>query len=251
MDNTTFNLLLNRRSVRPYKTDQPTDDVIQAIVRAGQQAPFASQLYNVLLERKNIQPCSAPLLFTVCADLHRLERFMALQGRKLVTNDFSLLLFAVQDTAYMAENMVIAAESLGLGSCFLGDAPYQAGHIKQKYKLPMRVFPIVQLAMDYPDEEVPPRPRYPLSFTLFEDEYPELTDEQVAEAMKVMDDGYLAQDYYRRQKAKIRLDGEREETFSYDNYSWTEHISRKWGQWYSSPDELLKQLRACRFNLCE
>ena len=36
---------------------------------------------------------------------------------------------------------------------------------------------------------------------------------------------------------------------NYDNYSWTEHISRKWGQWYASPDELLEQLRLRGFKL--
>jgi FMN reductase (NADPH) len=235
--------------VRRYKPDQPADEVIRTIVCAGQQAPFASQLYSVLLSRKKKQPFGAPLMFTICADLYKLERFMALRGWKVVTNDLSLLMFAVQDAAYMAENMVIAAESLGMGSCFLGAAPYQAARIAKQYKLPKRVLPIVQLIMGYPDEEFPPRPRYPLSFTLFEDEYPELTDEQVAEAMKVMDDGYLAQEYYRRQKARIRLEGGREETFTYDNYSWTEHISRKWGQWYASPAELLEQLKACGFDL--
>jgi hypothetical protein len=60
--------------------------------------------------------------------------------------------------------------------------------------------------------------------------------------MRVMDDGYLEQGYYRKQKAKIRLEAGRPETFTYDNYSWTEHISRKWGQWYASPKELLEQL---------
>ncbi len=249
MENTVLTTMLNRRSVRRYKPDQPSDETIQAIVCAGQQAPFASQLYSVLLSRKKKQPFGAPLMFTICADLYRLERFMALRGWKVVTNDLSLLLFAVQDATYMAENMVIAAESLGLGSCFLGAAPYQAARIAKQYKLPKRVFPIVQLVMGYPDEEFPPRPRFPLSFTLFEDEYPELTDDQVSEAMKVMDEGYLAQGYYRKQKAKIRLEGGREETFTYDNYSWTEHISRKWGQWYASPEELLEQLKACGFDV--
>src|SRR5512142_797605 len=225
MGNTVLTTMLNRRSVRRYKPDQPSDEVIQSIVCAGQQAPFASQLYSVILSRKKKHPFGAPLMFTICADLYRLERFMALRGWKVVTNDLSLLLFAVQDAAYMAENMVIAAESLGLGSCFLGAAPYQAARIAKQYKLPKRVFPIVQLVMGYPNEEFPPRPRFPLSFTLFEDEYPELTDEQVAAAMKIMDDGYLAQGYYRKQKAKIRLEEGREETFTYDNYSWTEHIS--------------------------
>ena len=63
----------------------------------------------------------------------------------------------------------------------------------------------------------------------------------------VMDEGYLAQGYYRKQRAKIKLEGEREETFTYDDYSWTEHISRKWGQWLSDPRELLVQLEQCGF----
>ncbi len=249
MENSTINAMLNHKSVRCYKPDQPTDEVVQAIVRAGQQAPFSSQLCSVLLTRKKKAPYNAPLWFTICVDIYKLERFMALRGWQVVTNELSLLFFGIQDAAYLAENMVIAAESLGLGTCFLGAAPFQAARIAKQFRLPKHVFPIVQLVMGYPAEERPPRPRYPLWFTLFEDEYPDFTDEQVAEAMKVMDDGYLAQDYYRRQDAMIHLDIDRPETFTYDNYSWTEHISRKWGQWYPDPAYLLEQLKACGFEL--
>lgn len=145
--------------------------------------------------------------------------------------------------------MVMAAESLGLGSVFLGNAPYQSKHIIKKYKLPPLVFPLVQLAMGYPAEDPPPRPRYPLEYTLFEDEYPEHSQEQLAEAMKVMDEGYLAQEYYRRANVMINLQGEREETFTFDDYSWTEHISRKWGQWFPDPDNILEQIKGCGFDL--
>ena len=147
----------------------------------------------------------------------------------------------------MAENMVIAAESLGMGSCFLGMTPYRAERIQKQYKLPKRVFPLVELVLGYPAEEFPPRPRYPLEFTLFEDGYPELTDAMIEDAMRVMDEGYRAQGYYRKLKAKISLEVEREETFTYDSYSWTEHISRKWGQWLSDPKELLDQMEKCGF----
>jgi hypothetical protein len=147
----------------------------------------------------------------------------------------------------MAENMVIAGESLGMGSCFLGNAFYRVKQIQKRYKLPKRVFPLVELVMGYPAEEFPTRPRYPMEFTLFEDGYPEMTDEMVDKAMKVMDEGYLEQGYYRRQKAKIKLEVQKEETFTYDNYSWTEHISRKWGQWMGDLDEILEQLEACGF----
>jgi nitroreductase len=143
--------------------------------------------------------------------------------------------------------MVIAAESLGLGSCFLGGVPYRADKISEQYKLPRRVFPLVGLTMGYPAQDPPTRPRYPLDFALFEGEYPEFSDEQVERAMAEMDEGYLAQDYYRRPKIMIRLEGDREETFTYDTYSWTEHISRKTGQWLQSPDQLLAQFAACGF----
>ena len=242
IENQVIDTLINHKSVRKYKPDQPSDEILETIVRAGQQAPFASQLYSVLLSRKRKGPFGAPLWFTICVDLHKLECFMKVRGWEVVTNDLTLLFFGIQDAAYMAENMVVAGESLGLGTCFLGSAPYLARRVAKEFKLPKRVFPLVQLVMGYPDEVFPPRPRYPLGFTLFEDEYPQFSEEQVADAMKVMDEGYLAQDYYRKQRAKIRLEGEREETFTYDNYSWTEHISRKWGQWYRTPDALLEQL---------
>jgi len=250
MNNPVIETMLKHRSVRKYTTEKPTDEIIQTIVKAGQQAPFASQLYSVLLTRRKA-PYLAPLWFTICVDLYKMERFMKLRSWEVVTNDLSLLFFGIQDAAYMAENMVIAGESLGLFSCFLGNAPYRADKIARNFKLPPRVFPLVELVMGYPAEEFPPRPRWPLSFTLFEDQYPEFTDEQVTEAMKVMDDGYLAQDYYIKQKAKILLEKGRKETFTYKDYSWTEHISRKWGQWYESPDELLKQLEKRGFKLGE
>jgi len=251
VENPVIESILNRRSVRKYNAEQPSDEVIEAIVRAGQQAPFASQLYSVLLTRKKKGPFGAPLWFTICVDLYKLQRFMKIRGWEVVTNDLSLLFFGIQDAAYMAENMVIAAESLGLGSCFLGNATYLADRIAREFKLPLRVLPLVGLVMGYPAENFPPRPRYPLWFTLFEDEYPDFSDEQVAEAMKVMDDGYLAQGYYRKQKVKIKLETERPEMFTYDTYSWTEHISRKWGQWYHSPKELLDQLQKRGFTFEE
>ncbi len=249
IENPVIRTLLSHRSVRKYTDQKPTDEMVETIVRAGQQAPFASQLYSVLLSRKRKAPFGAPLWFTICVDMYKMELIMARRGWKVVTNDLSILLFAIQDASLMAGNMVVAGRSLGLGSCFLGAAPYQAGRIRKEFKLPRRVFPLVQLVMGYPAEELPPRPRYPLEFTLFEDAYPELTDDRVERAMKVMDEGYLAQDYYARQKAKIRLEGGKKETFTYEDYSWTEHISRKWGQWYRSPDDLLDGLEECGFEL--
>lgn len=115
--------------------------------------------------------------------------------------------------------------------------------------VPSRVLPMVELVMGYPDEDFPPRPRYPLDFTLFEGEYPSLSDDQVRLAVDVMDEGYLAQDYYKHAKAKIALEDGRPDSYDYDSYSWTEHISRKWGQWMPDAADMLGALRERGFDL--
>jgi len=250
LDNPVIAALLNRTSIRTYTDQAPSDEVIETIVRAGQQAPFAYQMGSLLFSRdRDRNPFKAPLFFIICVDSHRHQAIMARRGWTIVQNDLSLLLFGIQDAALMAENMVVAAESLGMGSCFLGGVPYGAGGIIKRFKLPERVFPLVGLTMGYPDEAPPPRPRYPLDFALFEDEYPRFSEEQVERAATEMDEGYLAQDYYRPLQAMIHLEDGREETFTYDTYSWTEHISRKAGQWERSPDQLLKQFAACGFHI--
>jgi hypothetical protein len=219
-------------------------------VRAGQQAPFAYQLGSLLLSRdikKN--PWNAPLYFIICVDSHRFERIMQRRGWEVASNDLSLLLLGIQDAALMAENMVIAAESLGLGSCFLGAVPYYAGEIIQQFKLPQRVFPLVGLGMGYPASNPPTRPRYPLEFCLFEDQYPGFELGMIEKAMQVMDEGYLAQDYYRKANYIIPLDGVKEEKYTFENYSWTEHISRKLGLWQRSPKGILRALEQCGFKI--
>jgi len=242
--------MLAHKSIREYTDEMPSDDLIKTIVRAGQQAPFAFQCYSILLSRnKKKNPYKAPLLFTICVDPHKFELIMAKRGWKLIINDLSLMLLAIQDAALMTENMIVAARSLGLGSCLLGNAHNRADKIAKEYDLPERVLPLVQLVMGYPAEDPPPRPRYPLEFTLFEGKYPKLSENAVSNAMRQMDKGYLAQEYYRKRKAMIPLTVKRKETYTYDNYSWTEHISRKLGQWQPEPDEILKQLEKRGFHL--
>ena len=250
--NQTIETLMNRKSVRKYTDRKLSKDELDVIVRAGQQAPFASQLYSVLYSTEGPIAFHAPIWFVICVDAYKVERFMKLRGWDIVTNDLTLLLLGMQDAAYMAQNMIIAAESLGIGSCFLGAVSSSASRIKtlsERFELPNRVLPMVELVMGYPDEDFPTRPRYPLAFTLFENKYPELSDEEVKTAMKVMDDGYLEQEYYRKQNARIKTEDGRKDDYTFDNYSWTEHISRKWGQWVKSPNELLDTLKERGFSL--
>lgn len=248
--NEIIDVMMNRKSIRKYKTEIPSDEVIETVVRAGMQAPFAFQAYSVVLLRdRKRNAFNAPLQFVICADVHRVELFMRQRGWTLKTNDATMLLFAMQDACYMAENMVIAAESLGMGSCFLGGALFAAAQLKKNLKLPDKVFPFVMLAMGCPDENPPVRPRYPLDYVFFEGKYPKLNHKRVKAAMKAMDEYYLNVGYYRKLKAKIPLVGGKKETFTYDNYTWTEHISRKCGQWSPDVGGQLRQLGACGFEI--
>jgi nitroreductase len=80
LENPVIKTMLNRKSIRRYTEEIPSDEVLETIVRAGQQAPFASQLGSLLLSRdpeKN--KFKAPLLFTICVDVHKWELIMAPQ----------------------------------------------------------------------------------------------------------------------------------------------------------------------------
>jgi nitroreductase len=247
--NETINIMLNRKSIRRYEEMMPSQEVVATIVRAGQQAPFASQLASLLLRRDpERNKFNAPLLFTVCIDAYKWGLIMEQRNWQMMADDSQLILLGMQDAALMAENMVIAGESLGLGSCFLGNAPYKSEEIIAEYNLPPRVFPMVQLTMGYPAESPPPRPRYPMEFVLFEGSYPEFTHSEIRSAMAQMDEGYLAQDYYRVNKAMIPIKIDREEAFTLKSYSWTEHICRKWGQW-SFSENFVDQLQKCGFQI--
>lgn len=251
ISNPVIDVIMNRKSIRKYKEEQPSDDVVETIVRAGQQAPFAMQMGSVLLSRKiKRNVFRAPLLFTICVDAYRMEKVMEKRGWKRNASDIYTLLFGIQDAAYMAENMVIAAESLGLGSCYIGTAPFMTEKIRELYELPDRVLPLVMLTMGYPAEDPSVRPRYPMDFHLFEGRYTRFRDDTVSEAMEEMDSGYLGQDYYRKANYVIPLPEGVEENYDFDSYSWTEHISRKLGLRGEDPENLLRNLESCGFSIC-
>ena len=250
ISNPTIDVLMNHRSIRKYTKEEPSEEVIETIVKAGQQAAFAGQLGSLILSRdKTKHPFKAPLYFIVCVDIHRMEKVMEKRGWDLISSDPAMLMFGVQDACYLAQNLVIAAESLGLGTCYLGFVPFMADKLIEKYQLPPKVFPLVGISVGYPNEDPPVRPRYPMDVACYDGKYPKFTDEQIEKAMQEMDDGYLAQDYYRGGKIMIKLEDDKEETYSGKTYSWTEHISRKWGQWLQDPQEMKEIFRKYGFEI--
>jgi nitroreductase len=56
MSNDVIDAIMNRKSIRKYTTQMPSDEILEAVVRAGQQAPFAAQLCSVMLTRRKGVP---------------------------------------------------------------------------------------------------------------------------------------------------------------------------------------------------
>jgi nitroreductase len=162
-------------------------------------------------------------------DFRKLEKFIAYRGRHNRADNLGMLFLGIQDAAYAAQNLIMAAEEEGLGSCFLGAAPFRAAELIELFKLPERVYPLVGLVLGYPAERPAARPRIPLTDCLFWDEYRDLDDQGVAAAMAIMDAGLIREGYYRQLNAKIPL-REGEDRVGYDDYGWSEHMSRKYGE---------------------
>ncbi|MEW6523295.1 MAG: nitroreductase family protein [Bacillota bacterium] len=232
--------MLSRASVRKFRQLPVSEEVLRTIVRAGQQAPFAGQMYSVIVAtersvRERLRPLfgslvvQAPVFMLICVDFLRLESFIAARGRSNRADDMSMLFLGIQDASYAGMNMVLAAQALGLGSVFLGAAPFVAPQLAEIFQLPPRVYPLVGLGLGYPDESPAPRPRIPLDLVYMSQSYRRPSAAEIEEAMEVMDTGLLREGYYARLHAMIPLESG-QETHDYTNYGWGEHIARKYGQ---------------------
>lgn len=239
MENAVIDVIMQRATVRSFQDKDVPDEVIWKLARAAQQAPFTGQMYAFIYtrdaEKKETLAAhlgrfikDAPVFVLFCVDFRKLEKFIAAKGRQNAAGDLQMLFLGIQDVAYAAMNWVLAAESVGLGTCFFGGAPMIAPLLKEMFNLPERVYPVVGMAMGYPKEKPQPRPRIPTSCVLFKDSYKDLTQEDVDKALAVMDAGLLREGYYQKLNAKIPKPEGGQDDMGYDKYGWGEHISRKY-----------------------
>ncbi len=244
MADDVYRTIANRASVRRYQKREVPREIIEGLALAGQQAPFTGQMYSFIVttdqtKRKRLAELlgalvlQAPVFMLICVDFRKLEKFIAYRGRQNQATDIGLLFLGIQDASYAGQNIVLAAEEAGLGSCFLGAAPFVADELAALFNLPERVYPLVGLVLGYPAERPSPRPRIPAKTCLFWDSYHDLTEAEVAEAMSVMDAGLIREGYYAKLKARIPPATEESagaaDPVGYDKYGWSEHVSRKYG----------------------
>lgn len=187
--NETIETLLSHRTVRNYLPKAVPDSAIRLAVAAAQSAPSSSNLQAwsvVAVEdearkaRLNTvagtqrQITQAPLLLIWLADLSRPRSIAADQGSPAEGLDYvESFLLAVIDAALAAQNAVVALESQGLGTCYIGAIRNNPEVVARELDLPDGVFPVFGLTVGYPDPTTPAavKPRLPQTTVLHHERY--------------------------------------------------------------------------------
>jgi len=210
-----LNLFLYRRSIRKFSSKPVKDADVHRIVEAGKRAPTACnfQTYSVIwiknakLKEKVYDACGrfdsikeAPIVFVICADVRRLGRVLDYLGSDHCfkhDQGYFFKLLSIMDACFLAENMTMAAESLGLGSVYIGLA-FANDKVIKALKLPKGVLPLTLLCIGYAEEEPPIRPRWSLSSILLVDSYRDPTGEEVKTFLQHMDEELKKEEYYKK-----------------------------------------------------
>ena len=192
----TTTLLKNHVSVRNFSRRIVDEDIIKYILESAIRASNTGnmQLYSIIVSsqpkiKDDLLPLhfnqkmvsTAPLVFTFCADINRFSHWCKLRGTKPCYDNFLWFSTALTDTVLAAENAALAAESKGLGICFLGTTMYNAEEIAEVLCLPQGVVPVVTMVAGYPaDTELPKlTERLPFDAVVHFEKYREYTDEKI------------------------------------------------------------------------
>jgi len=189
------NAILNHVSIRKFKNEpiskETLDSVLEGAIRASNTGNM--QWYSIVvttelaLKQKLRKEChfnqamieEAPVVLTFCADLNRFNKWCKLNNTEPGYDNFLSFYTASIDATIAAQNACIAAESLGLGICYLGTTNYTAPKIIEILNLPKDVFPVTTVVLGYPDEAPTKTDRLLLEAVVHDEVYCDYCDEDI------------------------------------------------------------------------
>lgn len=221
--NQVVETILNHRSVRNFRKQALDREQIEGIVKSAQAASTSSfiQAYSIIgVTDQNKKDKLAEIagnqayvaanghFFVFCADLYRHKVIAEMEGTNLDDSIESTEKFMVAliDAALAAQNASVAAESMGLGICYIGGIRNDLEAVKEVLKTPDHVIPLFGMAVGYPDQETDVKPRLPLEHVYMENEYQQ--DRTLFEK-QLKDYNAVTSQYYRE-----RTGGKREDTWT-------------------------------------
>jgi nitroreductase len=189
-----IDVLLNHRTIRKY-TDQPIDEsLLNEILTAGTRASTTGnmQVYSIVVTRDDEmkeklapthfgQPVfkNAPVSLTFCADFNRFNKWCLLRNAEPGYDNFQSFVAAAIDALLVAQNVCVAAESKGLGICYLGTVTYNADKIIDILNLPKGVVPVATVTLGWPDEDPDQTERLPLEAVVHQERYKDYSEEDI------------------------------------------------------------------------
>jgi nitroreductase len=219
--NETVKLLFERSSCRSFLDKRIPEDVLNVVLEAGVHAPSAGNLqpYSIIriedaaAKQKLAEMCeqkfigTAPVLLLFCLDLHRNERWAKLETAPYTaTSSFRHFWVSFQDTVMCAQNACTAADSVGLGSVYIGTVIDFPSEIRAMFNLPKAVFPVVLLCLGYPAKRPKSRNKLGVATVVHLERYREVEDRELVE---VFNEKYRADAVHAQ---KIPVSAERLET---------------------------------------
>ena len=202
--NPTIEVIQNRKSIRAYLDEPIPQAEKDTIINAALRSPTAGNmmLYSIIevndqdTKDKLVKTCDnqpfiakAPFALLFLADYQRWYDYFIASGVAQICDEANTpmrkpeegdLFLACCDALIAAQTAVIAAESLGIGSCYIGDIMENFEDHKVMFNLPKYVFPITLICFGYPTQQQQDRPlteRFDQKYVVYQDQYKRLTPE--------------------------------------------------------------------------
>ncbi|MBS2212032.1 NADPH-dependent oxidoreductase [Carboxylicivirga mesophila] len=189
-----IDILKKHKTIRQY-TDKPiSEELLNEILEAGVRASTTGnmQVYSVVVTqdeamKEKLAPChfnqpmvkQAPVTLTFCADFNRFNQWCRQRNAEPGYDNFLSFMTAAIDALLVAQNVCVAAETKGLGICYLGTTTYLADKIIDVLELPKGVVPVTTVTIGYPDENPEQVERLPLDAVVHYETYKDYTTERI------------------------------------------------------------------------
>ncbi|PJG84633.1 oxygen-insensitive NADPH nitroreductase [Conservatibacter flavescens] len=206
----TLDTILSHRSIRKFTPKKISTDILEQLINAARCASTSNNLQCISIIRitdetlrEQIMACAsnqqyikdAAEFFVFCVDFHKHQQICP----ESQLDYTEVLLIGAVDAGIMAQNVLVAAESLGLGGVYIGALRNEIEKVSELLKLPAHSFPVFGLCLGYPAQDPPLKPRLPKTLMCFENTYQALQEPILAEYNQQV------QEYY-QQRSKIDMD---------------------------------------------
>ncbi|WP_440888964.1 oxygen-insensitive NADPH nitroreductase [Vibrio sp. WZ-1] len=208
--NSTIETILGHRSIRKFTSDTITDEQRQTIIQAGLAASSSSMLQVVSIVRvtdiekrellaeyagNQAYVESAAEFLVFCIDY---QRHVTINPE--VQADFTeLTLIGAIDAGIMAQNCLLAAESMGLGGVYIGGLRNSAAQVDELLGLPQNTAILFGMCLGHPDQNPEVKPRLPADVIVHENQYQPLNLEDIQTYDQTMQDYYTSRSSNQKQ----------------------------------------------------